>query len=81
MATSIDELFTARLQEDPGPGNRDYRVGQGAARFRLLLMNRHERIQKAAYFKAARRGFSPGCELDDWLEAEREVDDLARLVV
>ena len=26
-----------------------------------------------AYFKAERRGFAPGHELEDWLAAEREV--------
>lgn len=31
-----------------------------------------QRIAEAAYFKAERRGFAPGRELDDWLEAERE---------
>lgn len=29
-------------------------------------------IAKLAYFKAERRGFVPGYELDDWLEAEQE---------
>ena len=30
-------------------------------------------IQEAAYFKAEARHFSPGVELQDWLEAEEEV--------
>ena len=30
-------------------------------------------IATAAYYKAERRGFVPGHELDDWLVAEREV--------
>ncbi len=30
-------------------------------------------IAMAAYFKAERRGFVPGHELDDWLEAEHDV--------
>ena len=29
-------------------------------------------ITKLAYFKAEKRGFVPGYELDDWLEAECE---------
>jgi hypothetical protein len=33
-----------------------------------------ERIARRAYEIAQRRGFSPGHELDDWLEAEREVE-------
>jgi hypothetical protein len=32
-----------------------------------------EEIEKAAYFKAERRGFAPGHEIEDWLEAEREL--------
>lgn len=27
-------------------------------------------IAEAAYFRAEKRGFAPGNELDDWLEAE-----------
>lgn len=30
-------------------------------------------IAERAYYKAERRGFVPGFELDDWLAAEREV--------
>jgi hypothetical protein len=32
-----------------------------------------EMIAKAAYFLAEERNFSPGHELDDWLEAERRI--------
>jgi hypothetical protein len=31
-------------------------------------------IATAAYFKAEARGFQPGRELQDWLEAEAEYD-------
>jgi Protein of unknown function (DUF2934) len=31
------------------------------------------RIAELAYIKAERRGFTPGHELEDWLEAEQEV--------
>lgn len=30
-------------------------------------------IEEAAYYRAQRRGFAPGHELDDWLEAEAEL--------
>ena len=36
---------------------------------------RHRRISIAAYRRAESRGFSPGGELEDWLAAEREVDE------
>lgn len=33
-------------------------------------------IAEAAYFKAERRGFAGGGELEDWIEAEAEIDSL-----
>lgn len=35
--------------------------------------NIRQKIAQMAYFKAEQRGFMAGCEMDDWLEAEREV--------
>jgi hypothetical protein len=37
---------------------------------------RHASITKAAYMRAQRRGFEPGHELNDWLAAEEEFDQL-----
>jgi len=34
----------------------------------------HARIAEAAYFCAERRGFAPGHEIDDWLQAERGIE-------
>ncbi len=34
-------------------------------------------IEQAAYFRAEKRGFAPGEEVDDWVAAEAEV--MARL--
>ncbi len=38
---------------------------------------RHDAIALAAYYRAEQRGFSPGCELEDWLAAEAAVGELA----
>jgi hypothetical protein len=35
------------------------------------------RIATSAYYKAERRGFSAGSELEDWLCAEREIKEQA----
>ncbi len=35
---------------------------------------RHQMIAEAAYYRAECRGFESGCELDDWLAAEAEID-------
>lgn len=34
----------------------------------------HERIERRAYEIAQRRGFAPGEEVEDWLQAEREIE-------
>ena len=38
----------------------------------IYLPDRDARIAELAYYKAESRGFEPGHEFDDWLEAERE---------
>lgn len=38
----------------------------GPEKFRAMVAER-------AFIKAEKRGFTPGHELDDWLEAEREI--------
>jgi Protein of unknown function (DUF2934) len=35
---------------------------------------REKMIRVAAYYLAAKRGFVPGAELDDWLIAESQID-------
>jgi hypothetical protein len=37
--------------------------------------SRVQRIREAAYRLAHERGFSPGAEIDDWLAAERQIDE------
>jgi hypothetical protein len=40
----------------------------------VTLEERHHLISKAAYYHAESRSFVPGYELDDWLNAEAEVE-------
>lgn len=40
----------------------------------VFAQDRQRMIADAAYHRAQARGFAPGYELDDWLEAEAEVD-------
>ncbi len=41
---------------------------------------RHRMIAQAAYFKAEKRAFEPGRELDDWLAAELEINARCGLI-
>lgn len=36
-------------------------------------MQRHAMVSEAAYYRAQKRGFEPGRELEDWLAAEAEI--------
>lgn len=58
-----------RTPERPQP-----RTGGGLAaneeRWRL--------IAEAAYYRAQARGFAPGQEIEDWLQAEAEIDRMLR---
>lgn len=38
-------------------------------------IKRDDMIAKAAYYKAEKRGFAPGYEKQDWLEAEAEINE------
>ena len=37
--------------------------------------DRESRIRSAAYDLASKRGFAPGRDVDDWLDAERQIDE------
>lgn len=45
----------------------------GNARAQMSPEDIYRLIQEAAYYKAKARGFAPGHEVQDWIEAEAEV--------
>lgn len=45
----------------------------GNARPHVSSEETRRQIAEAAYFRAKERGFEPGRELEDWIEAESEV--------
>jgi hypothetical protein len=53
-------------EQREAPLESDLRAGLSGEEVRAL-------IAEAAYYRAKKRGFSPGCEEKDWLEAEAEV--------
>lgn len=70
MKTGKDKLGDPKAVT-PGSRNDPRPADESAAH-----ANRIQRIQEAAYRRAQDRGFSPGAELNDWLEAEREIDEV-----
>jgi microsomal dipeptidase-like Zn-dependent dipeptidase len=49
-------------------------TGHGSVAAMVTPAERHEMVAVAAYFRAESRGFTPGGALQDWLEAERDID-------
>ena len=43
-----------------------------------LINEFQEMVAANAYFRAEKRGFEPGHEMDDWLEAKREIKSIYR---
>ena len=56
-------------------GRRNHQHDPAAERARDLAQ-RHTMIAEAAYYRAEKRHFEPGHELDDWLQAEAEISSL-----
>lgn len=73
---------TSRPSAESGSGYRKLsaklparrQAGTREGQTRLTPEERQRIIAETAYFIAERRGFSAGAELDDWLQAEAEVD-------
>lgn len=56
-------------------------VRMATAESRSRAAERRDMIATAAYFRAQKRGFEPGHELDDWLAAETEVAHAQQLSI
>ena len=66
--TTGEETATEFRDNNPGPiGTRGLRT--------ISREERLEMIRIAAYHLAEKRGFEPGEAMDDWLEAERDVEE------
>ena len=70
-------MITAERSNNPriAVGNKAF---EGENLRRKLDEERHHKIEEAAYFKAEHRGFTPDHELDDWLEAQWEIEEASR---
>lgn len=51
----------------------DSKAADNNVRARHVPEDVRRQIEEAAYYRAKQRGFEPGHELEDWIEAESEV--------
>ena len=68
-STSLDRTDPSDGKSDASPSGPGYTPKDNLSMPREL----HIEIERRAYELAQRRGFDPGHELEDWLEAERQV--------
>jgi len=68
----LDDVVGDGGLRDTSPGESFPEVNLPHAPVRLA--DREQRIAVRAHQLAEARGFAPGRELEDWLQAEREVD-------
>ncbi len=75
--TGKQQPLQARRPTKPAPDTPSLRPGDGKASgntaAKLSPEEVYRLIQESAYFKAKERGFAPGNEVQDWIEAEAEV--------
>lgn len=57
----------------PKPSTRKPTIVKSDIRPNLVPINLEDEVRSLAYLLAERRGFEPGHDAEDWLEAEREV--------
>lgn len=65
--------MAAKNQKSDDASN-DIRGIENRSGFEFTDEAHRNRVATAAYYKAERRGFSAGAELDDWLSAEEEIN-------
>ena len=68
---------TSARSRKPAPDAPSTKAANGEMRgnttAKLSAEEVYKLIQESAYFKAKARGFAPGNEVQDWIEAEAEV--------
>ena len=70
------ELKIETKKESPNKPEGNYEYEQLIAENASL--NAKPMIEEAAFYLAEQRGFTPGNEISDWLEAEASVENLLR---
>lgn len=71
MAPSASKQTPTETRTVPLPPAMDPSPASGES---IAPVQRHAMIAEAAFFMAQSRGFTPSQELDDWLTAERDIE-------
>lgn len=74
-AAVVDAIAAEAVTADPKKSTRKPAIVKST---NLVPINLDDEIRRLAYLMSERRGFQPGYETDDWLAAEREVQQRYR---
>lgn len=58
------------------PHSQRPQAASPGTRIDIPVLSREHMVAEAAYYRAERRGFTPGGELQDWLDAVDEIEQL-----
>jgi hypothetical protein len=70
------KIETASKPKSGGPAQRAPESNDSNAAPANDAISREQFIAVAAYFRAEQRGFTPGNEMSDWLDAEADVENM-----
>ncbi len=73
MKTGIGTVKKTKGNGSARPGNGS---GESPSAGDKLDCAREQLVAEAAYFRAQQRGFAPGNELSDWLQAEADIESV-----
>jgi hypothetical protein len=71
----MTHTYTQVAEKSQGESRTRQQTLKAAIPAAISPEERHDRVANAAYLRAEDRGFLPGAELQDWLDAEAEVDE------
>lgn len=69
---------TSKRSRSPTRVPEAVRPAEQVNRLHLSTIDRRAMVETAAYYRAERRRFASGHELEDWLSAEAEIEALLR---
>jgi hypothetical protein len=67
------EASAPETNPEPRRPSRKPSIVRSDTRATIVPINLEEEVRRLAYLFAERRGFEPGHEAEDWLNAEREI--------
>jgi hypothetical protein len=71
----LSRSSAGNVERKPGPSSKPNSLPDGSMEAEPVSAGKRQlMIAEAAYYISQHRGFGAGCEMDDWLLAEKQID-------